>query len=84
MGLAVDAFASTQEIVVKPLNRLVRENRYFAGSTIVGSGEAVLILDVNNLALSKRTQGAPGPHGHDQSLAVLAGAKEVARYDSET
>ena len=84
LGLAVDAFASTQEIVVKPLNRLVRENRYFAGSTIVGSGEAVLILDVNNLALSKRTQGAPGPHGHDQSLAVLAGAKEVARYDSET
>ncbi len=84
LGLAVDAFASTQEIVVKPLNRLVRENRYFAGSTIVGSGEAVLILDVNNLALSKRTREAPGPHGHDQSLAVLAGAKELARHDSKT
>jgi len=54
LGLAVDAFASTQEIVIKPLNRLVRENKYFSGSTIIGSGEAVLILDVANLVLSQR------------------------------
>ena len=54
LGLAVDTFMSTQEIVVKPLNRLVRENKYFAGSTIIGSGAAVLILDVSNLILSKR------------------------------
>jgi len=54
LGLAVDAFASAQEIVIKPLNRLVRENRYFSGSTIIGSGEVVLILDVANLILSQR------------------------------
>lgn len=84
LGLAVDAFGRTQEIVVKPLNRMLKESRYFAGSTIVGSGEAVLILDVNNLALSKRTREAPGPDGRAQDLAVLAGAKEPDRYDSET
>jgi two-component system chemotaxis sensor kinase CheA len=55
LGLAVDAFSVAQEIVVKPLNKLVRENRYFAGSTIMGSGEVVLILDVSNLMLTKRS-----------------------------
>jgi len=54
LGLAVDAFLTTQEIVIKPLNKLVRENRYFSGSTIIGSGEVVLILDVANLMLTKR------------------------------
>ena len=54
LGLAVDAFTTTQEIVIKPLNKLVRENRYFSGSTIIGSGEVVLILDVANLMLTKR------------------------------
>jgi len=58
LGLAVDAFSTTQEIVVKPLNKLVRENKYFAGSTIVGSGEVVLILDIANLILTKREVGA--------------------------
>lgn len=58
LGLAVDELMSTQEIVIKPLNPLVTEtrysNRYFAGSAIVGSGEAVLVLDVGNLILSQR------------------------------
>ena len=58
LGLAVDAFLTTQEIVIKPLNKLVRENRYFSGSTIIGSGEVVLILDVANLLLTKKTHSA--------------------------
>lgn len=57
LGLAVDAFSTTQEIVIKPLNKLVIENKYFAGSTIVGSGEVVLILDVAALILTKRRRG---------------------------
>jgi len=54
LGLAVDAFLSTQEIVIKPMNKLISENKYFAGTTIIGSGEVVLILDIANLMLSKR------------------------------
>ena len=54
LGLGVDRLLTTQEVVIKPLSRLVRETRYVAGSTIVGSGEVVLILDVTNLILSKR------------------------------
>ena len=54
LGLAVDALMDTQEIVLKPLNKLVKENKYFAGCSIIGSGEVVLVLDVGNLVLSKR------------------------------
>lgn len=54
LGLAVDNPRSTQEVVVKPLNRVVRENRYFSGAAMIGSGEAILILDVAHLILSRR------------------------------
>jgi len=54
MGLAVDGFSSTQEIVVKPLGHLIRKNKYVSGTTIIGSGEAALILDISNLILSRK------------------------------
>lgn len=57
LGLAVDELMSTQEIVIKPLNRVVKENRFFSGSTIIGSGEIVLILDVAHLFSVKRKVG---------------------------
>lgn len=56
LGLAVDNLLSTQEVVVKPLNPAVRENRYFSGAALIGSGEAILILDVAHLVLSRRRQ----------------------------
>lgn len=49
LGIVVDELMTTQEIVVKPLNRSVKENRFFSGSAIIGSGEIVLILDVVHL-----------------------------------
>jgi len=36
-------------IIVKPLDRLVRQSRVFAGFTILGDGKPALILDVNSL-----------------------------------
>ncbi|MBI2118953.1 MAG: chemotaxis protein CheA [Elusimicrobia bacterium] len=54
LGLAVDSLLSTQEVVVKPLHRLLRESRFFSGTAIIGSGEAILILDVAHLILSKK------------------------------
>lgn len=53
-GLGVDTLMATQEIVIKPLGPLVKKNRYFSGSTIVGSGEAILVLDVASLAVMKK------------------------------
>ena len=62
LGVAVDAVLTTQDIVIKPLSKLVRENKYFSGSTIIGSGEVVLILDVSNLILTKKG----GKHGRNK------------------
>jgi len=49
LGLGVDELLSKQDIVVKPLDRLVRQSRVFAGFTILGDGKPALILDVNSL-----------------------------------
>ncbi len=49
-GLVVDAINDTQEIVVKPLGKLLKEVPCFAGSTILGDGKVALILDVMSLA----------------------------------
>ena len=54
LGLVVDSLLSTQEVVIKPLARVVKENKYFSGSALIGSGEMVLILDVDHLFLSRR------------------------------
>ena len=48
-GLGVDELLSKEDIVVKPLDRLVRQSRVFAGFTILGDGRPALILDVNGL-----------------------------------
>jgi len=49
LGLGVDALLDKQNIIVKPLDRLVRQSRVFAGFTILGDGKPALILDVNSL-----------------------------------
>jgi len=49
VGLGVDALVDEQEIIIKPLDKLVKQNKAFAGFTILGDGRAVLILDVANI-----------------------------------
>lgn len=49
VGIAIDELLTTEEIVVKPLTQTIKENKYFSGSAIIGSGEMILIIDVANL-----------------------------------
>jgi two-component system chemotaxis sensor kinase CheA len=49
-GLVVSEISDTAEIVVKPLGRLLKGVRAFAGATIMGDGRIALILDVLGLA----------------------------------
>jgi len=44
-GLIVDEILDTQEIVVKPLDRILKNIKYYAGSTIMGDGRVALIID---------------------------------------
>ena len=49
-GLVVDELNDSEEIVVKPLGRDLKNCKGYAGATIMGDGRVALILDVGNLA----------------------------------
>lgn len=48
-GLVVDQLHDSEEIVVKPLGRHLKQCKGYAGATIMGDGRVALILDVANL-----------------------------------
>lgn len=49
-GLIVEFVHDTEEIVVKPLGKQLKDVSVFAGATIMGDGKVALILDVMGLA----------------------------------
>ena len=49
-GLVVDEINDTQEIVVKPLRKQLKQIKTFAGASIMGDGKIALILDVMGVA----------------------------------
>ncbi len=49
-GIIVDRVFDTEEIVVKPVARILRDNQMFSGNTILGDGSVVMILDPNGIA----------------------------------
>jgi two-component system chemotaxis sensor kinase CheA len=49
-GLAVDGLHDSEEIVVKPLGRHLKNCRCLAGATVLGDGRVALILDVAGIA----------------------------------
>jgi two-component system chemotaxis sensor kinase CheA len=53
-GIVVDEVFDTQEIVVKPIGRLVKDIALFAGTTILGDGRVIMILDA--AAISARAR----------------------------
>lgn len=56
-GLVVDAIEDTQDIVVKPLGRQLKDVNVFAGATILGDGKVALIIDA--IALANRAGVTP-------------------------
>jgi len=48
-GIEVEVLHGQQQTVIKPLGRLFKSVRGISGSSILGSGEVALILDVSAL-----------------------------------
>jgi two-component system chemotaxis sensor kinase CheA len=71
VGVRVDEIFDTQEIVVKPVGRLVREIPLYAGSTILGDGRVIMILDAAGVANLAGVMGAAkaNPFAHDGASA---------------
>jgi len=60
-GLVVDHLLGEFQTVIKPLGKMFRNVRGIAGSTILGSGEVGLILDINSLTALASNAGKPAP-----------------------
>ena len=62
-GIEVEVLLGQQQTVIKPLGRLFKTLRGISGSSILGSGEVALILDVNSLGdLVTADPGVAGLH----------------------
>jgi len=85
-GLVVDGINDTEEIVVKPLRKQLKNIKTFAGSSIMGDGKVALILDVLGLAqrasvvsearermTMEKTSDASGDAGAKQTFLLFAG-----------
>ncbi len=49
-GIIVDRVFDTEEIVVKPVSRILKDIEIFSGNTILGDGSVIMILDPNGVA----------------------------------
>lgn len=74
-GLGVDTPIDTQDVVVKPLSGLVSGSKGISGSTVLGDGRVVLVVDVPALVTSM-AQSSPDSgtsNGFDERELALAG-----------
>ncbi|MBM4253488.1 MAG: hybrid sensor histidine kinase/response regulator [Deltaproteobacteria bacterium] len=57
-GLIIDRIQDTADIVVKPLNRLIKSLQIYSGATVLGDGAVALILDIPGIAKVARLETA--------------------------
>jgi len=69
-GLVVDDILDSEEIVVKPLSRHLKNVDVYAGATIMGDGSVALILDVVGLAQRSKLVGEDDGEQKEKSEAV--------------
>jgi two-component system, chemotaxis family, sensor kinase CheA len=79
-GLIVDEIKDTEEIVVKPLGRRLKNIKTFAGATIMGDGKVALILDV--LGLAQRASIIS--EVHDRAVAEVDSESRAEASDKQT
>ena len=63
-GFAVDELLGEFQTVIKPLGQVFQNLKGISGSTILGSGEVALILDVPGLIQRAASNRANAPTGH--------------------
>ena len=68
-GLILDQVFDIEEIVVKPVAPILRHVTVFAGSTILGDGSVIMILDANGVA---RAGGLGDGRGQAEAAADAA------------
>ena len=74
-GMLVDTVLRTEEIVVKPMPSALRGVDIFSGSTILGDGRVIMIIDPNGV----RTAASASSEGSMQSVKGPPEEPEVVR-----
>lgn len=77
-ALVVDEVLDTEEIVVRPLGKQVRNVSVYAGATILGDGRVALIIDVLGLA---RSCGVPNSPETTAASATTASGSEADAHN---
>lgn len=71
-GIGVDNVLHTEEIVVKPVSSILRHVSMFSGTTILGDGSVIMIIDPNSMAQAMATTLVPHVESHEEALALSA------------
>ena len=79
-GLVVDDLQDSEEIVVKPLGRDLKQCKGYAGATIMGDGRVALILDVSNLA---QMAGLATVEGTARAAEIAESERESKRAEKD-
>lgn len=72
-GIVVSKVLGTEEIVVKPMASILRQIPLFAGNTILGDGQVIMILDPAGIAHTAHIANAQRA---DETAAALTKAQE--------
>ncbi len=89
-GIVVDRVFDTEEIVVKPVSRVLRNTPIYAGNTILGDGSVIMILDPNGIAKQSGevnisndetfdAQSGPQHPGESTSMLVFKAGSETPK-----
>ena len=72
-GVVVDALHGQHQTVIKPLSRIFKTLRGISGSSILGTGEVALILDVPALGQAAARSNGHGRPAHHQNTTGASG-----------
>jgi len=76
-GIIVDRVFDTEEIVVKPTSRTLRQISLFSGTTILGDGRVIMILDPNGIAAATSGSAQSEAKAQDETLSAASNQRET-------
>ncbi len=75
-GLIVDKVYDTEEIVVKPVTKLMKKQSVFSGNTILGDGHVIMILDPSGIIKTTNIMA--------RTSSIMNAKQEEAAEEKET
>lgn len=76
-GIIVDQVFDTEEIVVKPVAKILKGLDYYSGNTILGDGTVIMILDPNGISGEVGQEALTGDKDGEEEVS---GGKETTTF----